>query len=259
MAKNETYPDNDFPTPRRFEPTGKQLQYNNLARYVRLSKMHARRTSGRSKTMATALVGIIAALFLVGCLFHIGSKSLDVPFLQAESSQTQSTPRSEWTRGSAPYLYQTDPEWASSPYADGTIETHGCGPTCLSMAYVQLTGKTDKDPSAMATFSEQQGFIDSGVTSWLLMSEGADMLGLSSRELPSDANVVKEQIREGHPIICSVAAGDFTTDGHFIMLCGLDDQGNLIIRDPNSPERSKQPWSVHRVLSQCRNLWALSR
>ncbi len=258
MVKNETYPDNDFPTPRRFEPTDKQFQYNNLARYVRLSKAHTRRTSGRNKTMAAALVGIIAVLFLVSCLFQIGSKPLDASLSQTEPPQNQSTPRSEWTRGSAPYLYQTDPEWANLPYADGTIETHGCGPTCLSMAYIQLTGKTDKDPSAMAAFSEQQGFIDSGVTSWLLMSEGAGMLGLSSRELPADANVIREQIREGHPIICSVAAGDFTDTGHFIMLCGLDDQGNLIIRDPNSAERSKQPWSVHRVLSQCRNLWALS-
>ena len=38
---------------------------------------------------------------------------------------TSSTPRSDWRAGEAPFLYQTDPQWASHPYAGGTVENQG--------------------------------------------------------------------------------------------------------------------------------------
>ena len=73
----------------------------------------------------------------------------------------KSTPRSEWRSGETPFLYQTDPQWASHPYAEGTVEKNGCGPTCLSMVYVALTGRDDLDPAAMADFSERNGYTRS--------------------------------------------------------------------------------------------------
>lgn len=101
-----------------------------------------------------------------------------------DPASASSTPVSEWRRGSAPYLYQTDSAWAEEPYAGGTVEENGCGPTCLSMVYIDLTGKKDFDPGEMASFSEQEGYVASGMTSWTLMTEGAAKLGLASEELP---------------------------------------------------------------------------
>ena len=60
----------------------------------------------------------------------------------------QSTPVVEWEKGSVPYLYQTDPAWAAEPYAGGTVEENGCGPTCLAMVHIDLTGRKDLDPQA---------------------------------------------------------------------------------------------------------------
>ena len=72
-----------------------------------------------------------------------------------------------------PYLYQTDPAWAAEPYAGGTVEENGCGPTCLAMVYVDLTGKKDLDPAGMSAFSVEGWHVDSGLTSWTLMTDGA--------------------------------------------------------------------------------------
>lgn len=44
-----------------------------------------------------------------------------------------STPRSEWTQGTMPHLYQTDPAWANKSYAGGTVRANACGPTSLTM------------------------------------------------------------------------------------------------------------------------------
>lgn len=175
-----------------------------------------------------------------------------------KSTPYHSTPRSEWREGEVPYLYQTDPQWASHPYAGGTVEKNGCGPTCLSMVYVALTGRDDLDPAAMADFSERGGYVSDGMTAWALMSDGAAELGLTSEELPASAGAVREALLAGKPVICSVGPGDFTTTGHFIVLSGLTEDDEVIVHDPNSAERSSRPWDLERVLGQCLNLWAFS-
>ena len=174
------------------------------------------------------------------------------------SAPTSSTPRAEWRTGEVPFLYQTDPQWAGHPYAGGTVEKNGCGPTCLSMVYVSLTGRDDLDPSAMADFSERGGYTTDGMTTWALMTDGAAELGLVSEELPASSSAVRDALLAGRPVICSVGPGDFTTTGHFIVLSGLAGDGGVVVHDPNSAERSSRTWDLERVLGQCLNLWALS-
>ena len=174
------------------------------------------------------------------------------------AASSDSTPRDLWRKGEVPYLYQTDPQWASAPYAGSTVEEAGCGPTCLTMAYIAATGNRDYDPAKLAQFSEQNGFVEEGLTTWTLMTDGAQRLGLNSQELPADARQVASAVGEGHPVILTVGPGDFTSTGHFVVVAGVADDGNWIIRDPNSPQRSQQTWDPQQVLSQCRNLWEIS-
>ena len=196
-------------------------------------------------TVAVALWFVVATC--AGGSGHVGG-----------SSPASSTPRTDWRAGAVPYLYQTDPQWAGHPYAGGTVEKNGCGPTCLSMVYVSLTGRDDLDPAAMADFSERGGYTTDGMTAWALMTDGAAELGLVSEELSASAGTVREALLAGRPVICSVGPGDFTTTGHFIVLSGLTEDGEVVVHDPNSAERSSHPWDLERVLGQCLNLWAFS-
>ncbi len=175
-----------------------------------------------------------------------------------DGSEAASTPKSQWRAGELPFLYQVDPQYGAAPYAGADVAESGCGPTSLAMVYVALTGKTDYDPASMAAFSEEHGFVEDGLTAWRLMTEGASMLGLSSRELPADASVLVGELQTGHPVICTVRPGDFTDTGHFLVLAGVADNGELVIHDPNSPANSARTWEVDRVLAQCANLWAFS-
>ena len=155
-----------------------------------------------------------------------------------------------------PSLYQQDPAWGRTSYAGDDFSETGCGPTCMAMVYVALTGRDDKTPADMGSLSEQLGCASSDGTAWLFMTEGAARLGLSSSEVSADEASVRRAILLGSPVICSVGPGDFTTTGHFIVLTGIDEQGRLIVRDPNSPERTAKTWDFDVVLRQCRALWS---
>ena len=156
-----------------------------------------------------------------------------------------------------PYLYQTDPLWSTKPYGGDTVRVNGCGPTCLTMAYVALAGRDDMTPADMAAFAERGGYTVDGMTAWSFMTEGAAQLGLTSEELPADASQVRAALEAGSVVIASVRPGDFTTTGHFIVLAGLAEDGTVIVHDPNSAERTHATWDIERVLGQASNLWAL--
>lgn len=198
----------------------------------------------------------------------LGGASADVQTVQLSSAtpadlaatggavKAESTPRDAWRAGEMPFLYQIDEAYASAPYAGANVGESGCGPTSLAMVYVALTGKTDLDPATMAAFSENNGYVEEGLTSWLLMSDGAAQLGLASHEVSASASQLTAELQAGRPVICSVGPGDFTEKGHFIVLAGMADDGRLVVHDPNSPDNSARTWDVQRVLDQCRNLWA---
>ncbi|WP_334137619.1 C39 family peptidase [Muricomes intestini] len=102
---------------------------------------------------------------------------------------------------------------------------------------------------------EQQS--QSGSTLWSLMTDGVIKLGLHSTELSLDEDRMVQELSQGHPIICSMRPGDFTTKGHFIVLYGYRN-GKFLVRDPNSRRNSKKLWSYRKLEPQIKNLWAFS-
>lgn len=159
---------------------------------------------------------------------------------------------------SVPLFMQWDKRWGYTPYGNDTIAIAGCGPTCLSMVSVYLLKDTKYNPQYVAEFSEENGYcVPGNGTAWAIMTEGAMQLGLDSEELPLDENCIIESLEAGCPIICAMGKGDFTTDGHFIVMTDYVD-GQIKVNDPNSKARSQKLWNYADIESQIRNLWAFS-
>ncbi len=157
-----------------------------------------------------------------------------------------------------PLLLQWDTRWGYAPYGESVVGLSGCGPTCLSMVLVALKGDTAQTPEKIAEFSEENGYYVQGSgTAWALMTDGAAQLGLSARELPFSESTMKATLDLGQPIICSMGAGDFTTQGHFILIRGYDEEG-FLVNDPNCIARSSRAWSFEKLQGQVKNLWAYS-
>ena len=173
----------------------------------------------------------------------------------ASSSKTKHGIKTELSDG-IPLFLQWDERWGYSKYGNDFLAINGCGPTCLSMILVGLTGDTSLTPSAVAEFSYEQGYLTPNQgTSWSLMTEGAAALGLNSKTIPADPNTIISLLNNGTPIIASMKPGHFTTQGHFIVLRGIDENGMIYVNDPDSKIRSKQAWDLSTILNECKNLW----
>ena len=90
------------------------------------------------------------------------------------------------------------------------------------------------------------------------MTEGAQLFGLTPRTFTFDEEHIRGELSQGHPIICVMGPGDFTTTGHFIVLSGLDGEGKVTVRDPNSRKRSEVSWDLQKLMGQMQNLWSYS-
>lgn len=158
--------------------------------------------------------------------------------------------------GTIPQLFQWDERWGYQNYGTSVIAVNGCGPTALSMVAAGLTGDDSITPARVAEYAEENNYYIAGEgTSWSLMFDGCYQFGVSGTELQLMEDTIRDELLMGHPIICSMWPGDFTSEGHFIVLTEWTDEG-IKINDPNSKKRSEQLWDYSRLEDQIRNLWA---
>lgn len=159
---------------------------------------------------------------------------------------------------SVPLLMQWDERWGYTSYSGNLFGLSGCGPTCLSMVAIYLTGDTSLSPKYMAEFSTENGYSTNGNgTAWALFSEGSAELGLSAQELPLSEGIIDSHLASGEPVVCIMGPGDFTDSGHYIVLTGVKD-GEYTVNDPNSYKNSERTWSYEDISGQIRNLWAFA-
>lgn len=156
-----------------------------------------------------------------------------------------------------PLFLQWDMRWGYMDYGEDVAGLTACGPVCLSMAAVYLTGDCSYDPAFMIRFAIENGYCVYGQgSSWTLISEGGEKLGLDVTELPLDKSRIVANLDAGNPVICVMGPGDFTTTGHFVVLTGNRD-GGFTLNDPNSPDNSARIWYYEDIADQIENLWAL--
>ena len=163
-----------------------------------------------------------------------------------------------------PILMQWDTRWGYIPYAGEVTGLSGCGPLCLSMVGLYLTGDQDRfRPDSVLHFAQTNNYaVDKKGSKWSLITEGGQQLGLNVSELPLDRYRIEQNLNAHHPIICAMGPGDFTTTGHFIVLTGssyLEDTGEykITVNDPNSLKNSSRLWSYEEIAPQIKNLWAI--
>ena len=160
------------------------------------------------------------------------------------------------TEGEIPLFIQWDKRWGYYIYGNDFFGVNGCGPTCLAVVICGLTNDTVCNPYEVAQFSMENDYYIMGQgTSWNLMTKGVYAFGLTVEEGEISEQYIRDNVSENSPMICSMYPGDFTYTGHFIVLTGIDEDGKVIVNDPNSYINSEKHWELEKLTPQIKSLW----
>ena len=141
-----------------------------------------------------------------------------------------------------PKYYQSD--YNDIKYGGGTIKSAGCGLVCLAMVdsyYNGAKGKTEREVIEELAKKYGNAYADkkTGRSSYGLFQDTSEELNLPYEEYIHYANEksfdqVVEKLEEG-AVVVGLAKGSsiFTKGGHFVVLTGVTDDGNIIVNDPN--------------------------
>ena len=159
-----------------------------------------------------------------------------------------------------PHLYQWDRRWGNTVYSSAPFGLTGCGPTSLAMVYQGLTGKTDITPYDLAQIAQSRGYMSEfNGTANTFFGDMAGELGMYCEELYPTAENLTEALSNGHVVIASLEPGIFTTSGHFFVLAGVAKNGEVILNDPYSYERSSVTWPAETIAQEAVTFYSYSR
>lgn len=164
----------------------------------------------------------------------------------------------EFESGVIPKLLQWDERWGYAPYGTSTIAASGCGPTCVAMIVSYFKDDASITPNVVAQYAMEHGYVTEDNSSlWSLMEGGPEHWGIQVSECGIDEDEVAQTLESGKPIICNVGEGDFTDDGHFIVLTSYKN-GKVTVNDPFSIKNTEKTWVYQEIQDQIRGLWSYS-
>ena len=162
----------------------------------------------------------------------------------------------QYLTGSSPqivYYDQTADAWAEEPYGSDTIGRYGCGPVAMAMV-VSTLSDTSMDPLQMAQHCVDQGYWAKKKGSyWSIVPGVAEDFGLTCTSLPPeevDSDLISHYLSTGQFLVAMVGPGHFTNGGHFIILRGITLDGQILVADPASAQRSLTTWDLDLLLEE---------
>ena len=184
----------------------------------------------------------------------------DYPF-EAEYYQNKKIDiKSYYEKGKIPLFLQWDKQWGYDKYGDNYIAVNGCGPTALSMVIVGLTGDISINPKVVADYSESKGeYVNGEGSKWTMMTDIPEHFGVEGKEIPLIKSKIIDELKEGNPIIAAMGPGVFTKTGHFIVLTGITEDGQVIVNDPDSKVNSEKTWNLNLIMKETKDLWAFKK
>lgn len=158
-----------------------------------------------------------------------------------------------------PLLIQWDDRWGYEKYGEDNIGFSGCGPTCFAMVAYSLTRDPSFTPFKVARFSKKHGYyIKNQGTTWEFFNGAAKKYKLKIESLSLSEKEYKKALKKGKLLILSVSQGDFTNNGHFVVVYGYNKNG-FKVNDPVCRARSNRTYSFDRLAKQTASTWAFGK
>lgn len=144
--------------------------------------------------------------------------------------------------------------------AFGTIKSHGCGPTSMSIV-ISSFRQENIDPVTTTNWACHNGYCSISGSYHTLICALAKEYGLDCSQVTDD-QVIVDSLASGNSLVVALASpGIFTTGGHFLVLTGIKN-GQVSIADPASTIRTQNTYSYDTLkdplLGHLVKFWVIS-
>ena len=157
-------------------------------------------------------------------------------------------------------------EWANVPFGGGNIASSGCSVTSLAMVLSYLKGGDSSDKwiypnEIVADISKKYGNYNKfyvpphGQDGNSLFTSMAPYYGLKCSAISSSS--IMNALKDGRPVIMSCVPGEFTKQGHFIVLTGITSDGYITVNDPNGShsDKSYKKYTLNEITNNGKGWW----
>lgn len=131
-------------------------------------------------------------------------------------------------------------------YSDKNISSSGCGFTSMAIVVSSLTGQ-DVDPAMIVNKYGSRYYVYNLGASSALIPDVAKDYGLTCKQLnASDIQGVVDALNDGKLVVVGVGRGGigftgrgyYRGAGHFLVICGVTENGEFLLADPNQKQIS---------------------
>lgn len=159
------------------------------------------------------------------------------------------------------YISQNNKKYYEIAYSGSNMNVHGCGPISLTMALNMLSGQSKYDAETLALWAKNNGYMDpTSGTVWAFIDEYAKEQDFNVEQTALTAEDLSREFSQGAVVITCMGKGAFTEEGHFIVLSGMDSQGDIRVVDPVSIYRTNKNWPAQQILKESKGtFWVLKR
>ena len=140
--------------------------------------------------------------------------------------------------------YQNEEPWAKQNYGFDTIERCGCGPTTVASIVSTFYPDKQVNPKEMADyFVSLGGQLGNCGSKWIWYDRAdafKEKYKISVEDVPISSESAKKGLQEGGLVIISVGPSTpfIRGGGHIMFIRGVASNGNLLVGDPNSREKT---------------------
>lgn len=173
--------------------------------------------------------------------------------------------------GKMQYFNQQDSHWGSYLISGkDPMSTNGCGPTCVAMlihAFGRNGGQVTPVTMADWAVANHQYVVGAG-SQHSIIEAALPAYGFTVTSLQNSVSkeTLLRELKQKHLLIGLMGPGYFTEEGHYLLMTGIDGNGNICIADPHSSENTSKSFSADFLISQLRTnakdggapLWSIS-
>ncbi len=159
------------------------------------------------------------------------------------------------------YISQNNDKFVDIPYGSANVKTSGCGPISLTMALNYVNGiEIVKLEDVLKWAEENNMYEENAGTRWSLVRNFPPTVSANSKEMYiSNIEQFATSIQEGEVLVTSMRKGQFTDNGHFIVITKIKD-GKVSVLDSASICRSLKEWDIETVFNDSNKyFWKISK